>query len=458
MEKTPQLEAICILRPIVTDIIIAIAKYFKSFSVTNFILNIFVGKGTKNNKAKRPLCGRSAQRMPCVYYIVWLYVVEIVVRRSSRKYTKVRATMPRRGESIYKRSDGRWEARYVKEIGADGKKKYASVYAWRYNEAKEKRQQILQSTPPVSPRSQLTVSQLMSQWLGHIHSGVKPATYQKYESLASNHIVPALGSKALAEITRADVDQFARTQKEHGRLRGGTLSAKTVNDILIVLGLAFEYAEQEHQLSLPRIKLIKDEKREARVLSCEERETLTRFLLNDMDEFKFCVLLALYTGLRIGELSALRWEDISGGCVRVSRTMQRLKRENGGSDIVIGSPKSTSSRRTIPLPSFMLPYVEQFRRPDGYVLRTRRSQYAEPRSIQLRFGSLMRQCQLQNVTFHTLRHTFATQCIEAGFDVKTLSEILGHTDVKTTLNRYVHSSLSLKQRNMEKLTLPSGGE
>lgn len=363
--------------------------------------------------------------------------------------------MPRRGESIYKRNDGRWEARYVKEIDADGKKKYASVYAWRYSEVKEKRQRIQQSMASVSPPAQLSVAQLMKQWLAHIRPSVKPATYQKYESLTFNHILPELGEKELAGIRRAEVDLFARIQRENGRVRGGPLCEKTVNDILVVLGLAFEFAEEEHSLSLPRVRLMKEEKKEARVLSCEEREKLIHFLLDDMDNFKFCVLLALYTGLRIGELSALRWEDISDGCVCVSRTMQRLKNESGGSCIVIGTPKSESSKRTIPLPSFMLPYIEKFRRPGEYVLQTQRRQYAEPRCIQFRFGALMRQCGLQNVTFHTLRHTFATQCIEAGFDVKTLSEILGHTDVKTTLNRYVHSSLSLKQRNMEKLTLPT---
>lgn len=363
--------------------------------------------------------------------------------------------MPRRGESIYKRSDGRWEARYVKEIGEDGKKKYASVYAWRYSEVKEKRQRAQQKLELESSPSQLLVSQLMEQWLRHIGSSVKPATYQKYESLTYNHIMPALGSRAAAEITRADVDLFARLQKANGRVQGGGLSEKTVNDILIVLGLAFEFAEEEHQLSLPRVKLMKEKKQEARVLSREERETLTNFLLQDMDEFKFGVLLALYTGLRIGELSALRWEDISNGCICVSRTMQRLKSETGGSRVVIGSPKSEASQRTIPLPSFMLTYVERFRRPEGHVLRTSRKPYAEPRSIQQRFGTLMRHCGLQKVTFHTLRHTFATQCVEAGFDIKTLSEILGHTDVKTTLNRYVHSSFSLKQQNMEKLLPPS---
>lgn len=362
--------------------------------------------------------------------------------------------MPRRGECIYKRKDGRWEARYVKDIGADGQKKYGSVYAASYRAVKEKQQQMIQTQPQTVSCSEVVyVSDLMEQWLRHIRNQVKPSTFQKYKGLISNHIISELGNIPLARVSRAMIEDFGERQQKHGRVNGGSLSKKTVNDILILLGLAFDFAEEEYSIALPRVRFFREEKKEARVLSWEEQKALTAFLVTDMDVFKFGVLLALYTGLRIGELCALQWEDITDGHIRVSKTMQRLKRDSGKTEVIVGEPKTKSSKRLIPLPSFLIPYVEQFRQPGGYVIRTNRSAHAEPRCVQFKFERLTAACGLKDVTFHTLRHTFATRCVEAGFDIKTLSEILGHADVKTTLNRYVHSSFALKQRNMEKLSL-----
>lgn len=362
--------------------------------------------------------------------------------------------MPRRGECIYKRKDGRWEARYVKEITPDGRKKYGSLYAHSYRTVKDKQRQMLQALPEQrSAVDGLCVSDMMYRWLAHIHDRVKPSTLQKYESLTHNHILPELGNFPLQRVTRALLEEFAEKRAKNGRIGGGALSRKTVNDILVVLGLAMEFAEEEWNYTSPKVQLLREEKREARVLTREEQGCLTSILLSEMDIYKFGILLALYTGIRVGELCALQWEDITGDCLYVSKTMQRLRQgENGRTDIVVGSPKSSSSRRKIPLPGFLQPYVDQFRMPGGYVIRTQRRERAEPRSMQFKFSQIAAQCGLTDVTFHTLRHTFATRCIESGFDVKTLSEILGHADVKTTLNRYVHSSFELKRENMEKLS------
>ena len=113
-------------------------------------------------------------------------------------------------------------------------------------------------------------------------------------------------------------------------------------------------------------------------------------------------------------------------------------------------PKTNKSIRLIPLPSFLVPLVEQLRE-TGAVLKNRNGKIVEPRLMQMTFEKYISKCGLPKTNFHALRHTFATRCIESGFDVKSLSEILGHSDVKTTLNRYVHSSMNQKQKNMELL-------
>ena len=387
-----------------------------------------------------------------------LFVVKFVViqwERSAIWHSTERTEliMPRRGECIYKRKDGRWEARYVREITVDGKKKYGSVYASSYRAVKDKQQYLT-----LLPRQEMLcvtnirMSQLVEEWLSHIHSTVKQSTYRKYEGLCRNHILPELGNVTLTMLSRAMIQSFTEALVNRGRIGGGALSAKTVNDILIIMGLLFDFAEEEHQIVMPQITLMREEKKEVRVLSECEQNRLIEYLLSEMDIYRFGTLIALFTGIRIGELCALLWEDITDSFVVINKTMQRLKSEDGGTEVVVDSPKSESSKRVIPLPEFLLPYVQQFRKHSGYVIDGGKSGHSEPRVMQQRFRKMANDVGLENVTFHTLRHTFATRCVEAGFDVKTLSEVLGHADVKTTLNRYVHPSFELKQKNMAKLT------
>lgn len=355
-------------------------------------------------------------------------------------------SMSRRGENIYKRKDGRWEARYVKEVMPDGRKKYGSVYADNYKAVKAKQQQyLLHPTKNNCNSMNLTVATLIAEWLESIKSQVKPNTYQKYESVCKNHIINELGSVLVKLVSNYTIINFTNLLKEK------KLSAKSVNDILIVLGLAFKYAE-EYGINTPKIRYIKEEKKEMRVLSVNEQLQLTTYLNANTDIYKFGILLALYTGIRVGELCAMQWDDITDNYIKIDKTMTRIKTENGKTEIKIGSPKSDSSKRLIPTPQCLLPLIHQFRG-NGYVLSNQKLNYTEPRLMQIKFEKMIAESGLDKTNFHALRHTFATRCVEAGVDVKTLSEILGHSDVKTTLNRYVHSSFELKQKSMKQLEL-----
>ena len=354
--------------------------------------------------------------------------------------------MPRRGENIYKRKDGRWEARYVKEITADGKKKYGSVYASSYKEVKAKQQLCILQPTENHNQIRITVTELIAEWLSSMKNHVKPCTYQKYECVCRNHIISDLGTIAVRYISRFTIMSFTE------RLLEKNLSAKTVNDILIVLGLALKYAQETYSITVPKINYVKEHQKEMRVFSVQEQKVVTEYLLQQIDIHKFGVLLALYTGMRIGELCALRWDDITDEYIIINKTMMRIKSEQGKTEVKIGSPKSQSSNRIIPTPKCLLPMINQFRS-DGYVLSSDKLKYTEPRLMQIKFSQMIVECNIEKTNFHALRHTFATRCIEAGVDVKTLSEFLGHSDVKTTLNRYVHSSFELKQKSMEQLEM-----
>lgn len=247
--------------------------------------------------------------------------------------------MPRRGENIYKRKDGRWEARYVKEITADGKKKYGSVYAGSYKEVKAKQQLcILQPTENHNSIS-ITVTELIAEWLESIKNQVKPCTYQKYECVCRNHITSDLGTIAVRYISRFTIMSFTE------KLLEKNLSTKTVNDILIVLGLALKYAQETYSITTPKINYVKEYKKEMRVLSVQEQQVITEYMLQQIDIHKFGVLLALYTGMRIGELCALRWDDITDEHIIINKTMMRIKSEHkqvkrqkpGQSEMLAGS-------------------------------------------------------------------------------------------------------------------------
>lgn len=364
--------------------------------------------------------------------------------------------MPKRGDKVYRRKDGLWEARYVKGVDELGRKKYGSVYAHTCGEAKEKRQAALDAMVlfgGAQTARNITVGRLVAEWLQINRERVKQSTLRRYEGFNKNHINTMLGSLPAISCGTAVIHGFACRLLESG------LSSISVNAILVFLHSCLKYGQKEYHLPMPDFVYFPREKEEMRVLSQAEQCRLENYLLEGIDVYKFGVLLTLYTGLRVGELCALRWCDVEGGTIAVRRTMQRLGNGAGASEVVVTSPKTKTSARSIPLPPFLCEYVERFRRfsaPDEYVLSAGGRKIVEPRVMQYKFKKYIAAVGIEGATFHTLRHSFATRCIDRyGFDVKTLSEILGHSSVEMTLNRYVHSSMDLKRDSMARLCLLS---
>lgn len=358
----------------------------------------------------------------------------------------------RRGDAIYHRKDGLWEARYVKEIDIYGKKKYGSVYGHSYREAKEKRQDAMDRIllyQKAMPTRRITVSELGKEWLYINQNRLKLSSYQRYEGFLRNHIDALLGKTSVVYLTTASLHAFSQD-----RLNAG-LSPQSVNAILTFLHSVLKYGHRQYNLPLPEFIYLSCSKKEMRVLSKQEQKRLVDYLLKDLDVYKLGVLVALFTGLRIGELCALRWSDISDNSIKVRKTMQRLKKTDGtGTILFVGDPKTETSSRMIPIPSFLSEKIETFRPTkydNGYFLSPSEKEIIEPRNMQYKFQKYLKEAEITDATFHTLRHSFATRCVECGFELKSLSEILGHANVQITLNKYVHSSFELKQTNMELL-------
>lgn len=367
-----------------------------------------------------------------------------------------------KGENIFKRKDGRWEARYPKGRDLDGKIKYGFCYGKSYHEAKEKVMQCKAITLGGRPAPQSVIHRRLAfycdEWLQKKKKKIRESTYIKYNTILEKHIKPRLGNCHPQGLTTDNVDDFT-----DDLLFEDELSVKTVHDILVVLHGVLRYvATQCPGASVIEINYPKEAHAEMRVLSLAEQERLIRYLRTDTDPCKFGLLFMLLSGVRIGELCALKWSDIDleEQTVHITATLQRLHNTTaeGGNQthIVIGAPKSEKSIRTIPLTDYAATLCHRFaNRGDTYLL-TGTEDYMEPRTLEYRFQKYTQECGLEGVHPHTLRHTFATRAVEAGFDIKSLSEILGHASTTITLERYVHSSLALKRTNMEKLDKVAG--
>ncbi len=368
----------------------------------------------------------------------------------------------RTGENIFKRKDGRWEARYHKGRDSSGKIIYGYCYGKTYAEAKENaetaRTGCLQGKPYDARSEKIPFRTYCSAWLQQKKICLRNSTYVKYQGFLCNHIIPYFGNLLPVEISSMMVASFSELLLKEKRL-----APKTVKDILVVLNAVLQYMESQYPRQLRKIDVVypHEQEKEIRVLSIEEQKTLTTYLLKETDACKLGILLALTTGIRLGELCALQWDHIflEKKLLRIDASMQRIRNleENPANKtmIVIGPPKSRSSIRTIPIPEAMVALCRQFRPVSGtgFVL-TGTEQYMEPRTVQRSFARYAAACGLENVTVHTCRHTFATRCIEAGFEMKSLSEIMGHANVSITMNRYVHCSMELKRKNMEKVSWP----
>ena len=361
--------------------------------------------------------------------------------------------MPKKGEYVYRRKDGLWEARYVKEITSSGKKKFGSVYAHSCKEAKEKRQKIIDNIilPKSVSTTDMTFIQLIEEWLDINKHRLKPSTYQRYKGYCKNHIVSTIGNCSVLSFTTSYIRNFALDRLEYG------LSPRSINSILVFINTCLKYGNREYKTPITDIIYFPESQQEMRVLTREEQGKLVTYLLENMDIYKFGILLTLYTGLRIGELCALQWGDIENDCIKVRKTMLRIPSEtHTGTELIVVSPKTDTSVRTIPIPSFMLEMVGKFSKNKAakdYLLSTDKKIIVEPRTMQYRLKKIYKDLDITGATFHSLRHTFATRGVEVGFDIKSLSELMGHSGVQTTLNLYVHSSIEQKRNNIELLPL-----
>lgn len=366
--------------------------------------------------------------------------------------------MPRHGENIRKRKDGRWEGRYGSYEPESGRKIVKSVYARTYAEAKEKLLSAKISAGSCQEENRqwrdVPFHTVAKEWLQTVEKDKKYSTYVKYLSLYEKYIKDATASLV---ISNRESMQGIRFGAEDEKL----LSDSLIKSIICVFNQIFSYAESHYHMEHFRYSYQKrsDVNKPVKIFNQTEQAKLLHCLYHDTDIYKIGILLCISTGLRLGEICSLKWEDIDlkEKVLHVNTTVQRISVEGHKerTSLMEGNPKSIFSRREIPLSedivSLLTPYYSTSSK---YVINKNRPM--EPRTYQNKFHHYLKTAGVEKKNFHTLRHTFATNCINSGTDVKSLSEILGHSDVKITLNRYVHPTLETKRQHMNSLSTVYG--
>ncbi len=357
--------------------------------------------------------------------------------------------MSKRGENIRKRKDGRWEGRYLQEV--NGTKTYRSVYGKTYSDVKKrlldaKSMAYTKENTGENPYEALSLDLLSAQWLAEVKNLRKYSTYRKYMDIYENYIRKPLGKIDVSQIRSDMVEKILPSQ----------LSASTQRSVYCVLNQILRYGALHFNIADIKIHpcIMAKSTEPIQILNLAEQKKLLEFLYTDMDSNKLGIVICLSTGLRLGEICALKWEDIDfvNKSLQVNRTVQRVRIETDGKKTMLmeGPPKTACSKREIPLPDHLLELMASFYESDAYVVSGNHP--TDPRTYQYRFGAYLRSAGISDMHFHILRHTFATNCINNGADVKSVSELLGHSSVNITLNRYVHPAMDIKRNYLNSLT------
>lgn len=353
--------------------------------------------------------------------------------------------------NIYKLRDGRWEGRIAKGKNRNGTCQFQYFFGKTREETQKKMAEIRRKSQ--NGCCFLSITQLFNEWMRSIKHQVKESTAANYFLKAQKHILPAFGKMQVEALESADVYSFIELKQQSG------LSNRYISDIIIVMKTLFKYAVRTYHIFNPMtdIELPRKKSSDIKLLDNNEQDKLQRFIHNHQNRASLGVALTMATGIRIGELCALQWKDIDleKRILTVRKTMQRIQypTEISKTKLIITDPKSESSRRRIPIPDCMVGFLHKFKEESGNYVLTGSKKPIEPRTMQYRFASILKNAKLPSVHFHALRHIFASSCIKLGFDVKALSELLGHSSVEITLNIYVHSSFEQKKEYMKRIKL-----
>ncbi len=364
--------------------------------------------------------------------------------------------MPRRGENIYKRKDGRWEGRILKPDG-----RYKSVYGKSYKEVKENKKNYQERLQLYEVSTKLTnnVCSLFESWLKcDAVQSVRPSTYEYYHCCIYKYVIPFFSKDKNQQLTVNSANEFVKSIKNNV-----SLSESYKRKIITVFKTALRKilkGSANYSIILDTVKLPTVQNEEIQVFTIKEQKLIENEVFQYHDRRALGILLSFYSGIRLGELCALKWGDIDleAKTMTITKTVSRitnfnLKEGENKTMLLVRAPKSYKSIRKIPIPDFIIDISEQYKvhQNENYYLISGAETPIEPRTYQKLYKRLLAKAGVKYRKFHVIRHTFATRSLELGVDIKTLSDILGHSNVSITLNIYAHSLMEQKKIAIDKL-------
>ncbi|MGM0126302.1 hypothetical protein IGI37_003731 [Enterococcus sp. AZ194] len=363
--------------------------------------------------------------------------------------------MPRKGENIYKRRDGRWEGRFIKSRRLDGKINYGYVYDQTFREVRKKllkKKQEYSSIVSNSAGYQGTVSNWIRDWLnGSIMRKVKPSTYASYQNKLTKYVAPYLENIPLYQLNHLKIQELVDGLSKRG------LSTTTIKTTLQILKRCMREAIHRNYLSTdPFYEISYPTTLKKKISALTEAEQKIIEMEASKQKNGLPIVLALHTGMRIGEISALKWTDVNleKREIVVSKTIQRIPfpHEARRTKIIEGLAKSTSAYRVIPLNAKIWEVLKNAKETatSEYVVG-QHDHFFEPRALTYQFKKILSRIEFKNIHFHQLRHTFATRLLEKGADIASVSALLGHHSVKMTLDIYIDSLMAQRKKWVDQL-------
>ena len=296
----------------------------------------------------------------------------------------------------------------------------------------------------------LKFGKVVTEWMFAKKNQVKESVFCNYEQKIRYYFKDFFFDKPIIYFRHYDFNEYVNYLKKR-------LSDKTVKDIVSLLKQIFKYIEVKYDINF-KLSLIKSPtvyQRKIDVFTEREKNRIKTYCLNSSQEKDIGVLIALFSGIRIGELCGLKWGDIDfeNKSINIKRTIQRIYEIEKGTRVIETLPKTATSLRIIPLSNILYtklkPLAKKHKKED-YILSGNKK-IIEPQAYRYTYKNILKKCRVKHKKFHTLRHTFATNCIKVGMDPKSLSEVLGHSNVDITLNLYVHPSFETKKKFIDKL-------
>ena len=298
-----------------------------------------------------------------------------------------------------------------------------------------------------------TIREIALAWKSDKQRYVKQSTYAAYVLILENHLLPSFGD--YESLSEKLVQEFVLQKLENG------LCVKTVKDILIVLKMVMKFGVKnewmnycEWDIKYPTSETNKD----LEVLTIAHHRKILDFIQENFTFRNLGIYISLTTGLRIGEICGLKWSDIDvcNETITVRRTIERIYIIEGDckhTELVINTPKTKNSCREIPMNKELLAMVKPLKKVvnNEFYVVTNEEKPTEPRTYRNYYYRLMKRLEIPRLKYHGLRHSFATRCIESNCDYKTVSVLLGHANITTTLNLYVHPNMEQKKRCITKM-------